>query len=268
MRRFVIGDIHGCSKALQSLVDEIAPTRDDTLIFLGDYIDRGPDSRGVIDLIVHLTRQTRVIALRGNHEVMLMAVLFGGLDPEFWTKSGGQSTIASYGGSLERVPQSHLDFFRSLRAHHEMENEIFIHAGYNPNCPIELTDDANRYWNHPTLWPGPHCSGKRVYVGHTPQPNGEVLNLGHVVCVDTYCFGSGWLTAMDIDSYQILQASKHGHLRRIPWVAMLNWFKRMINRKPSLDRRDALPDVAAGQRVQLARATQKTGIASDPGSQS
>lgn len=268
MRRFVIGDIHGCSKALQALADEIAPTRDDTLIFLGDYIDRGPDSRGVIDLIVQLTRQTRVIALRGNHEVMLMAVLFGGLDPEFWTKSGGQSTVASYGGSLERVPQSHLDFFRSLRSHHEMENEIFIHAGYNPMCPIELTDDAHRYWNHPTLWPGPHCSGKRVYVGHTPQPSGEVLNLGHIVCVDTYCFGSGWLTAMDIDSHQILQASKHGHLRRIPLVAMLNWFKRMINRKPSSDQRNALPDVATGQRVQLARATQKTGIASDPGSQS
>jgi serine/threonine protein phosphatase 1 len=209
-----------------------------------------------------------VIALRGNHEVMLMGVLFGGLDSDWWTKSGGHSTVASYGGSLERVPQAHLDFLRSLRSHHETENEIFIHAGYNPACPIELTDDAYRYWNHPTSWPGPHCSGKRVYVGHTPQPNGEVLNLGHVVCIDTYCFGGGWLTAMDIDSQHILQASKHGHLRRVPLVAMLKWFKRMFYKKPALNRRDASSQSPAGQRVRLAQATQKTGIASDPGPRS
>ena len=268
MRRFVIGDIHGCSKALHALIDEISPTRDDTLIFLGDYIDRGPDSRGVIDLVVQLTRQTRVVSLRGNHEVMLMGVLFGGLDPEWWTKSGGQSTVASYGGSLERIPQSHLDFFRSLRGHHETEHEIFIHAGYHPECPIELTDDAFRYWNHPTAWPGPHCSGKRVFVGHTPQPNGEVLNLGHVVCVDTYCFGGGWLTAMDIDSHDVLQASRHGHLRRVPVVAMLNWLKRMFYKTRDSHRADASSQSVAGQQVQLAQATQKTGIASDPGSRS
>ncbi len=117
------------------------------------------------------------------------------------------------------------------------------------------------------MWPGPHCSGKRVYVGHTPQPSGEILNLGHIVCVDTYCFGGGWLTALDIDSHQILQASKHGHLRRVPLVAMLNWFKRMINRKPSLDQRDASREVVAGQRMPFAQASQKTGIVSDPGSQ-
>jgi len=228
MRRYVIGDIHGCSKALQALVDEISPRRDDTLIFLGDFIDRGPDSRGVIDLMIGLSRVTRVISLRGNHEVMLMGVLCGGLNAEFWKKSGGNSTLASYGGSLERIPQAHFDFFRSLRAHYETDHEIFIHAGYNPNRPIEQTDEADRYWNHQSEWPAPHYSGKRAYLGHTPQPNGEVLNLGHLVCVDTYCFGGGWLTALDLDNHHALQASRQGHLRRAPAMAMLNWLKRCL----------------------------------------
>lgn len=268
MRRIVIGDIHGCSKALRALVDELAPNRDDTLIFLGDYIDRGPDSRGVIDIIIETSRRSRVVPLRGNHEVMLLGVLFGGLDPDWWVKNGGQSTLASYGGALERMPQSHLDFFRSLRSHHETEKEIFIHAGYNPHSPIELTEDADRYWNHPTIWPGPHFSGKRVYVGHTPQPSGDVLNLGHLVCVDTYCFGNGWLTAMDIDTHQILQASKHGHLRRVPLVAMISWFKRVIAKRPGFNLHSASPQTGASPTAQLAPAATKTGIVSDPGAPS
>ncbi len=228
MRRFVIGDIHGCSKALRGLIDEICPSKEDTLIFLGDFIDRGPDSRGVVELVIELSQQTHVIGIRGNHEVMLMGVLVGGLDQAWWRQSGGQSTVASYGGSLDRMPEAHLDFFRSLRCHHETEGEIFIHAGYDPDCPIEGTNDADRYWNHRTTWPGPHCSGKRVYLGHTPQPTGEVLNLGHVVCVDTYCFGGGWLTAMDIDSHEVVQASRQGHLRRTPVTTLLHWLKRLL----------------------------------------
>jgi serine/threonine protein phosphatase 1 len=265
MRRYVIGDIHGCSKALQALTDELKPGRDDTLIFLGDFIDRGPDSRGVIDLVVQLSRQTRVVSLRGNHEVMLMGVLFGGLDPGWWKKSGGHSTLASYGGSLERIPQSHLDFYRSLRCHHETERELFIHASYSPDCPIEQTDEANRYWNHPTQWPGPHISGKRVYVGHTPQASGEVLNLGHLVCVDTYCFGGGWLTAMDLDSHQILQASRHGHLRRAPIMAMLNWCKQLLRKSTSPHRAQQLAESSSVDSIRLAPAAHRSGTISEPG---
>jgi serine/threonine protein phosphatase 1 len=228
MRRYVIGDIHGCSKALRCLIEEIRPGKDDMMIFLGDYIDRGPDSCGVIDQLIELSNQTRVVAIRGNHEVMLLGVLMGGLDCHWWRQTGGQSTLASYGGSLDRIPDSHLDFFHSLRCHYETEHEIFIHAGYDPLCPVERTCDLQRYWNHQTKWPAPHFTGKRVYVGHTPQASGEVLNLGHVICVDTYCFGGGWLTAMNVDSHEILQASRHGHLRRAPAVAMLKWCQGML----------------------------------------
>ena len=100
MRRYVIGDIHGCGKALRSLVDEISPTKDDELIFLGDYVDRGPDSRGVIDQLIELRDHYRVILLRGNHEIMLSGVVFRNLDPrsgwEAAEKQPSQATVATF----------------------------------------------------------------------------------------------------------------------------------------------------------------------------
>lgn len=235
MRRFVIGDIHGCAQALATLVREISPTADDMLVFLGDYVDRGPDSRAVVDQLIELGDRCQVISLRGNHEVMFLAVLFGGLEPELWLGCGGQATVASYGGSLDRIPQSHLRFLQSLRPDFETSEEAFIHAGYDPQCPIAQTADNLRYWEHPVVWPGPHRSGKRVYVGHSPQTNGECLDLGHLVCVDTYCFGGGWLTALDLDSHRPIQASQQGKLRQPPLASAWRWAKRAVTRRPYSD---------------------------------
>ena len=228
MRRFVIGDVHGCSKALRAIIERIEPSSEDLVVFLGDLIDRGPDSRGVIDLVLELSLKARVIAIRGNHELMLMSVLFGGCKPDLWLLGGGAATLASYGGSLDRIPPSHIDFFKSLRDHHETEYELFIHAGYQHNVQAEKIDDAHRYWNHLTDIPLPHCSGKRVFVGHTPQASGEMLDYGHLVCMDTYCFGGGWLTALNLDTDEVIQASRHGHLRRdllaTIRIAIARWF--------------------------------------------
>ncbi len=226
MRRYVIGDVHGCSKALRTIVERISPTDDDQIIFLGDLIDRGPDSKGVIDLILEISRSTRVISLRGNHELMLMGVLFGGCDPSIWLNSGGAATLASYGGSLERIPESHRDFFRSLRTHHETDCELFIHAGYEADVAVDRIDDAHRYWIHIIEVPPPHCSGKRVFVGHTPQASGRVLDHGHLVCLDTYCFGGGWLTAMDLDNDELIQVNLHGHLKRELGAIIIRWLAK------------------------------------------
>jgi len=236
MRRFVIGDIHGCSKALRTLLESISPTPDDQLVFLGDYIDRGPDSRGVIDLMISVPKATRMIALRGNHELMLMGILFGGCSPDIWLQSGGAATLASYGGSLERIPSSHIQFFHSLRAQYETERELFIHAGYQPDVPCDRIDDASRYWNHLTdELPPPHCSGKRVIVGHTPQPSGRVLDRGHLVCVDTYCFGGGWLTAMNVDTGECIQTNRHGHLKRDLSARIARIFSGVLGQKRRAD---------------------------------
>lgn len=226
MRQFAIGDIHGCAKALRSLIETIAPTADDELIFLGDYIDRGPDSKNVIDQILELQNRCRVIALRGNHEIMLMGVT-AGLDDTIWRNSGGHATLASYGGSLQKIPDDHIDFFRSLRAFYEVEESIFVHANYVHSVAMPLQDEATMFWKHLDFpLPLPHCSGKRVFLGHTPQPGGNVLDSGYFVCIDTYCFGGGYLTAIEPSTGETIQTDRHGHARRTPMRTIVDRFGR------------------------------------------
>ena len=141
MRRYVIGDIHGCSKALRTLIECIDPQPDDQVIFLGDYVDRGPDSRGVVDLVLDLQQRCQVIPIRGNHEIMLVGVACRGLDADMWLNSGGKATLASYGGAVSKIPESHLDFFNSLHPFHECEDAIFVHASYEYHLPMEQQNE-------------------------------------------------------------------------------------------------------------------------------
>ena len=214
MRRIAIGDVHGCSKALRTVIETIDPQPDDEIVFLGDYVDRGPDSRNVVDQIIELQSQCNVVALRGNHEIMLLAVALHGMNESVWLNNGGRATVTSYGGSLGRIPAEHLEFFQQLDPFYETDTTIFVHAGYHHLKAMSEQDDASIYWNHllPPL-PPPHKSGKRVVVGHTPQPSGNILNGGHVVCIDTYCFGTGYLTALDVSNGEIIQADRQGHAR-------------------------------------------------------
>ncbi len=228
-RTIAIGDIHGCSKALRALLEAIAPARDDTIVLLGDYIDRGPDSRGVIDQLVELRTSCNLVSLRGNHEVMLLGVRLLGLPPEHWFQCGGQATLTSYGGRLDRIPDSHLDFLCSLLPYHETDQAIFVHAGYVPSLLLNEHPEQTLYWDHlPEVPPVPHVSGKTVYVGHTPQGSGQPLDVGHLVCLDTYCFGGLWLTAMDLHSREIWQSSYHGHMRRRPWKRLAQLYRSLL----------------------------------------
>ena len=231
MRRFVIGDIHGCAKALRSLIEIIDPRPDDELVFLGDYVDRGPDSRNCVDQLIALKERCRLVTLRGNHEIMLMGVAFGGLNSKAWLASGGLATVSSYGGSLKKIPPQHIAFFQSLRPYYETDDCIFVHANYDPDLPMSQQREIDTYWTHLSKsMPGPHCSGKIVYVGHTPQPFGLVLNKEHLVCVDTYCFGNGYLTALDLDTGTSIQVDKHGHERRDPLADLFDQLARIRER--------------------------------------
>jgi serine/threonine protein phosphatase 1 len=217
MARYVIGDVHGCNKALRSLIEALNLGSDDEVIFVGDYIDRGPNSRDVIDQILSLQQQCQVTPLRGNHEVMLHGVAMCDRDPATWMRSGGNATVTSYGGSVAKIPSKHLDFFSDLLKYYETPQEIFVHAMYHPQQSISEQSDELTYWTHlPTPIPIPHCSGKRMFLGHTPQAGGEILLHDHLVVVDTYCFGGGYLTAMNLETQQIVQTDRHGHVRRVP----------------------------------------------------
>ncbi len=249
MRRFVIGDIHGCSKALRTLIELIDPEPDDELVFLGDYVDRGPDSRDVIDQVIELEQRCHVVALRGNHEIMLYGVAYCNLDKEVWLDSGGRATVASYGGSLDKIPESHRRFLQSLLPHYETEQAIFVHASYDPKAPMDQQPDNLRYWTHLTSPPPPHVSGKRVFVGHTPQGSGMVRDLGYLVYMDTYCFGTGYLTAMNVDTDEIIQVDKKGFRRRVPaealWLTVSMVYvtiRRLATRIISPRRRASGPD--------------------------
>ncbi|MEM6779720.1 MAG: metallophosphoesterase family protein [Planctomycetota bacterium] len=234
MARYAIGDIHGCAKALRTLIQSIEPGTDDELIFMGDYVDRGPDSRDVIEQLIELKARCRVVALRGNHEVMLVGVALGGCDPEAWLRSGGAATVASYGGATSKIPSRHLEFLESLVPAYQTETEIFVHAMYDPECDVHEQSDELTYWTHlPVPLPPPHGSGRRVYLGHTPQASGDVLFRPHLVCVDTYCFGGGYLTALDLTTERVVQVNRHGHVRKVPFMRMVGglaacgrWFAR------------------------------------------
>jgi serine/threonine protein phosphatase 1 len=217
-RTIAIGDIHGCSAALDALLKAIRPRLNDTIVTLGDYINRGPDSKGVIERLIELSHQCRLVPLLGNHEEMLFEALADSYPLHYFLGVGGDDTLDSYGPGreLSKIPDDHIKFLESCLDYHETDTHIFAHASYEPHLP--MTEQAA-----PTLrWeplrnsiPEPHVSGKIVIVGHTSQKNGEILDLVHVKCIDTCCYGGGWLTALDVHTEEVWQADIEGNMRRL-----------------------------------------------------
>lgn len=213
-RTIAIGDIHGCSAALRALIAAIAPEADDTLVPLGDYVDRGPDSRGVIDCILELEKQCQVVPILGNHELMLLDALGNPRVIGPWLECGGDATVRSYGGKLSGVLPEHLEFIRRCRRYYETPTHFFVHANYGADIPLDEQPDYLLFWEHLFFHtPSPHDNGKIAVVGHTSQKTAEIFDLGHVVCIDTFCHGGGWLTALDVGSSKIWQADRSGRLR-------------------------------------------------------
>lgn len=215
-RLIAIGDIHGCSAALRAILDAIDLRDDDRIVTLGDYVDRGPDSRGVIEALLELDASGRLVSLLGNHEEMMLGALRGTYPRPAWLQYGGVATLDSYGfvGDLKVIPQEHLDFLDRCLSYYETGDFIFTHANYVADEPMDRQPaEALRWQSLLEHDPGPHMSGKRVFVGHTAQKRGVVLDLGYLVCLDTYCHGGGWLTAWEVHTGQKWQASASGVLR-------------------------------------------------------
>ena len=109
---------------------------------------------------------------------------------------------------------SHLDFLKACRPFHETDDHFFVHANYVADLSLEQQPHFTSLWEHLSHHhPGPHLSGKIGVVGHTPQVNGEILDLEHLLCIDTHCYGGGWLTALDVTSGNYWQANNAGELR-------------------------------------------------------
>lgn len=215
-RTIAMGDIHGCLAALRTLLEMIGPRPEDTIITLGDYVDRGPDSRGVIEELIALKSKCRLVPLMGNHDEMFLEICTGqkGLI-EQWLPFGGDTTVASYGGQVpEGVPGEHLDFVRACPSFYETDRHFFVHGSYVAHLPLARQPVDVLHWDSLKFGhPGRHCSGKTAIVGHTSQKEGEILDLGYLKCIDTCCYGEGWLTALQIETGQIWQADKQGRMR-------------------------------------------------------
>ncbi len=196
-RLLAIGDIHGCRRPLQALLDQVKPTVDDTLVFLGDYIDRGPDSAGVItDLLELRARLPHCVFLRGNHEQMLLDLL-AGADGTTFLLNGGGRTIASYEArGAWPPPDEHVGFIEQLPLWYETEAFIFTHAGLRPERSLaeQIADDL--LWIRAEFLNSSHDWGKPVVFGHTPLP--VPLLTATRIGLDTGCVYGGKLTCCDL----------------------------------------------------------------------
>jgi serine/threonine protein phosphatase 1 len=213
-RTLAIGDIHGCFNALKTLLDEVDLQDNDTIITLGDYIDRGPDSRAVLDLVIELEQSHHLVPLRGNHEIMMLDAREKASWLKPWLSYGGDETLRSYAkaegeaGSFEDIPQAHYDFLENrLLPYYENDTHFFVHAGADANTALEEQSDPSLYWRKYQNIEA-HCSGKIMVCGHSPQQNGIPLGNEHSICIDTFAYGDGWLTCLDVESGTIWQANE------------------------------------------------------------
>ncbi|WP_417850362.1 metallophosphoesterase family protein [Thalassoglobus sp.] len=215
MATFAIGDIHGCWNALETLLEQVPIQEDDLIITLGDYVDRGPESARVLDWVMDQTANERFIALRGNHELMMLAASEGQMNPQHWLACGGKETLTSYQQTSQRripniedISPQHLNFIKyDLRPYYETDTHIFVHAYVYEDAALEDQDELTLYWERFDLI-RPHKSGKVVICGHTAQRSGLPANRQHAVCIDTWVYGDGWLTCLDVESGQYWQANQ------------------------------------------------------------
>jgi serine/threonine protein phosphatase 1 len=171
---FAIGDIHGSFDKLQDLMQKIPiDFATDTLVFIGDYIDRGPGSVEVVDYLLDLKKRVpEIIFLKGNHEDMLEKYL-DGTDRFTYLLNGGQNTLDSYLSKTDRtgsfpIPTEHMEFFRSLRLYYETEAYIFVHAGLRPKVPLASQESEDLLWIRDKFIYSKYNFGKPVVFGHTP----------------------------------------------------------------------------------------------------
>lgn len=220
---YAIGDIHGRADLLAKLLEDIeADARRDqsakrrTLVFLGDYVDRGPDSSGVVDMLLHrLPRGFDAHFLKGNHEAILLDFLEDAWRLDHWLRNGGGLTMQSYGVDTERLtrlaapadvwqqafaealPAAHLRFYQGLELNVSFGDYFFVHAGVRPGIPLEAQSEADLFWIRAPFLNHPGPLGKLVVHGHTPEP--APVTRSNRIGIDTGAVFTGRLTALRLE---------------------------------------------------------------------
>ena len=202
---YAIGDIHGSLESLERLMDKINPdlTRD-RLVFVGDYIDRGLQSREVVDYIIRLKNLAppgQIILLKGNHEAMLLDFLEGG-PAEMFIFNGGMVTVEQYWGDAWvgreglALPPDHAQFFQDLELYYETPDYLFVHGGLKPGVPLAEQVEDDLLWIRGEFITSQEDFGRRVVFGHTPFK--RPLIMPNKIGIDTGAVYGNFLTALKL----------------------------------------------------------------------
>jgi serine/threonine protein phosphatase 1 len=198
---YAIGDVHGALHKLRRLIERCedhAGGRPHRYVFLGDYIDRGPHSADVIRFLIALKveRPDNVVALAGNHEAMLLAIIDDEMAEEDWLWQGGAATLQSYGVTeVRELPQDHVAWLRALPLTYDDGRRFFVHAGVNPQLPLDAQDDYDLIWIREPFLGSTRDYGRLVVHGHTPLDSDAPDLRRNRLNLDTGAVFGGPLTA-------------------------------------------------------------------------
>jgi serine/threonine protein phosphatase 1 len=218
-RLFAISDIHGCYKPFSELVVNIIKLRrSDQLVLLGDYIDRGEQSREVIDFIMDLlTKGFNITMLAGNHEAMLIDSYYDEDQMPLWALNSGLSTLESFGiDDIRKIDSRYMEFFTRLEYYKIIKDVIFVHAGFNDSALNPFADNRSMIWESRPSYENPLLSGKTIIHGHRPKTISYVKKLisenSKVIPIDTGCvyekeIGYGNLSALEVNSMTLFSVA-------------------------------------------------------------
>ena len=217
-RFFIVGDIHACPQELERLLSSLALQPEDHVVFLGDYVDRGPDARAVVELLLGLKADAvcRMTFLKGNHEDMFLDFLgYEGRYGEAFLANGGNATVKSYGlpqtlrgkEAAALLPPAHLEFYRALETIHRNGDTFCVHAGLNPLRPLEKQNEEELLWIRQEFIFHPHDFPFTVVFGHTPHR--EVLfDLPYKIGIDTGLVYGGKLSCLEVSERKLFQIAR------------------------------------------------------------
>lgn len=217
MSIYAIGDIHGCLKALKTIFKQNLIKKDDTVVFLGDYIDRGPNSKGVIKWLLKNKENYNFKFILGNHEIMMLAAKKSHERLAEWLYFGGSQTLASYktkGDSnwVNKINKTHWEFIESCESYYEIGNFIFVHAGLEVGKTLKDQNKFHLFWKKYETTEL-YSSSKIIICGHTSRKNGEIANFGHTICIDMYAYGGKWLSCLNVETKEYIKANNIGEIK-------------------------------------------------------
>lgn len=213
MKKYAITDIHGCNVTLHALLEKLDLQPDDELYFLGDYIDRGPNSKGVIDTILDLKKQGyKVECLMGNHEDAMLQSRLDYSMRQNWLSWGGKETLQSFGVWIDNIPDKYWNFLKNLKPYLEVDDYILVHAGLNFRAGWPLDNEYSMMWirnwysDIDYKWLG----DRKIIHGHTPTRKQDIkamaaaVNSSHFLDIDAGCYCYDWLCAFEMTEQELI----------------------------------------------------------------